>query len=543
MAYPGKRRKDGYGEDDVRENVKAPRLWMVNDDPDADCITSVNYNGLNIDHWMRLHQKGEAAASSMPVASFQQRAITSAMALQDIPNIDPTRPPVFQAQAQAQAQSATQLQSVKLSLQQQQKLQQQQLHKQFQQQQFQQQQHQLQQQQLQQQHIQRLLQQQDGVPDCFGSLMERSSICSPTPIVIPSNLRTSQQLYGDLDLQNALSAAPSCSYPVQNSCISRPQSSSSLISDAGNDQTSSLLSNKHSEAQHPSGNLATTGILVQEPQMAASWLPSSSRDPSTADAQLMIPYSFAGKFDAPSGPGCTFSSSLNEQTDQLGFSSLPLQQSTAVYRSSLKEQEQVQSELILPSTVLPAAPSMVSVDESDPSGMVSRMINQLMPQNQMVYGKQLLSGCYNASAADPSTSLNTVVNGSCVGEGEIPHQSLPAAPPRRATTRTYTKVYKLGSIGRALDVNRFKNYTELRCELARMFGLEGQLDKKSGWQLVFIDNENDILLVGDDPWEEFVSSVRGIRILSPSEVAYYMNSDERVGAPYNCLNSSVMRRF
>jgi hypothetical protein len=67
--------------------------------------------------------------------------------------------------------------------------------------------------------------------------------------------------------------------------------------------------------------------------------------------------------------------------------------------------------------------------------------------------------------------------------------------------RTYTKVYKLGSITRALNVNRFRNYEELWCELAHMFNLEGQLEQKHGWKLVFVDNENDLLLVGDDPWE------------------------------------------
>lgn len=52
-----------------------------------------------------------------------------------------------------------------------------------------------------------------------------------------------------------------------------------------------------------------------------------------------------------------------------------------------------------------------------------------------------------------------------------------------------------------------------------MFGLEGLLnDRGSGWKLVYVDFENDVLLVGDDPWEEFISCVRCIRILSPSEV-------------------------
>ena len=36
-----------------------------------------------------------------------------------------------------------------------------------------------------------------------------------------------------------------------------------------------------------------------------------------------------------------------------------------------------------------------------------------------------------------------------------------------------------------------------------MFGIEGQLEdpQSSDWKLVYVDRENDILLVGDDPWE------------------------------------------
>lgn len=52
-------------------------------------------------------------------------------------------------------------------------------------------------------------------------------------------------------------------------------------------------------------------------------------------------------------------------------------------------------------------------------------------------------------------------------------------------------------------MQKFSNYSELRAELTRLFNLEGSLDdpQRSGWQLVFVDNENDTLLVGDDPWE------------------------------------------
>ncbi|XP_057766076.1 auxin response factor 5 [Salvia miltiorrhiza] len=85
--------------------------------------------------------------------------------------------------------------------------------------------------------------------------------------------------------------------------------------------------------------------------------------------------------------------------------------------------------------------------------------------------------------------------------------------------RTYTKIQKAGSVGRSIDVSSFKTYKQLRSEIERMFGLEGLLnDPGSGWKLVYVDFESDVLLVGDDPWEEFVGCVRCIRILSPSEV-------------------------
>ncbi|KAL1312032.1 hypothetical protein AAHE18_16G007800 [Arachis hypogaea] len=92
--------------------------------------------------------------------------------------------------------------------------------------------------------------------------------------------------------------------------------------------------------------------------------------------------------------------------------------------------------------------------------------------------------------------------------------------PVAAPVRTYTKVQKAGSVGRSIDVTTFKNYEELIRAIECMFGLDGLLNdtKGSGWKLVYVDYESDVLLVGDDPWEEFVGCVRCIRILSPSEV-------------------------
>ncbi|CAJ1972521.1 unnamed protein product [Sphenostylis stenocarpa] len=98
----------------------------------------------------------------------------------------------------------------------------------------------------------------------------------------------------------------------------------------------------------------------------------------------------------------------------------------------------------------------------------------------------------------------------------LQHNSWQKVP---APIRSYTKVQKAGSVGRSIDVNTFKNYEELIRAIECMFGLDGLLnDTKGGWKLVYVDYESDVLLVGDDPWEEFVGCVRCIRILSPSEV-------------------------
>ncbi|KAL6508470.1 hypothetical protein OROHE_021603 [Orobanche hederae] len=93
-------------------------------------------------------------------------------------------------------------------------------------------------------------------------------------------------------------------------------------------------------------------------------------------------------------------------------------------------------------------------------------------------------------------------------------------PPQIPRMRTYTKVYKRGAVGRSIDITRYSGYDDLKQDLARRFGIEGQLEDRHriGWKLVYVDHENDVLLVGDDPWEEFVSCVHCIKILSPQEV-------------------------
>ncbi|XP_072969408.1 auxin response factor 17-like [Typha angustifolia] len=143
-------------------------------------------------------------------------------------------------------------------------------------------------------------------------------------------------------------------------------------------------------------------------------------------------------------------------------------------------------------------------------------------QNSLANNDLLNQGQINSSCLDQSGLLQSPENGEQVN----------------LQNGTFVKVYKSGTFGRSLDITRFSSYNELRSELGRLFGLEGQLEDplRSGWQLVFVDRENDVLLVGDDPWQEFVNSVWYIKILSPQEV-------QQMGKLGLDLSSGPVKRF
>ncbi|XP_061362053.1 auxin response factor 19-like [Gastrolobium bilobum] len=137
--------------------------------------------------------------------------------------------------------------------------------------------------------------------------------------------------------------------------------------------------------------------------------------------------------------------------------------------------------------------------------------------------QELSSSMVSQTFGVPDMTFNsidsTIDDSSFLNRG--PWAPPPAPPPAQfQRMRTYTKVYKRGAVGRSIDITRYSGYEELKQDLARRFGIEGQLEDRQriGWKLVYVDHENDVLLVGDDPWEEFVNCVRCIKILSPQEV-------------------------
>ncbi|GAY58388.1 hypothetical protein CUMW_186640 [Citrus unshiu] len=86
--------------------------------------------------------------------------------------------------------------------------------------------------------------------------------------------------------------------------------------------------------------------------------------------------------------------------------------------------------------------------------------------------------------------------------------------------RSCTKVHMQGiAVGRAVDLTRFDCYEDLLKKLEEMFDIEGDLcGSTKKWQVVYTDDEDDMMMVGDDPWHEFCSMVRKIFIYTAEEV-------------------------
>jgi auxin response factor len=57
------------------------------------------------------------------------------------------------------------------------------------------------------------------------------------------------------------------------------------------------------------------------------------------------------------------------------------------------------------------------------------------------------------------------------------------------------------AVGRAVDLTRFDGYEDLLRKLEEMFDIEGELwGATKKWLVVYTDNEDDRMMVGDDPW-------------------------------------------
>lgn len=63
------------------------------------------------------------------------------------------------------------------------------------------------------------------------------------------------------------------------------------------------------------------------------------------------------------------------------------------------------------------------------------------------------------------------------------------------------KVHMQGvAVGRAVDLTVLSGYDELVKELKEMFDIQEELHARNKWEIVFTDDEGDVMLMGDHPW-------------------------------------------
>ncbi|CAL0319805.1 unnamed protein product [Lupinus luteus] len=94
------------------------------------------------------------------------------------------------------------------------------------------------------------------------------------------------------------------------------------------------------------------------------------------------------------------------------------------------------------------------------------------------------------------------------------------AKPSCVSARSCTKVHKKGiALGRSVDLTKYCDYNGLIAELDRLFEFGGELvSPNMDWFIVYTDNEGDMMLVGDDPWQEFCAMVHKIYIYPKEEI-------------------------
>ncbi|CAN8259101.1 unnamed protein product [Cochlearia groenlandica] len=137
-----------------------------------------------------------------------------------------------------------------------------------------------------------------------------------------------------------------------------------------------------------------------------------------------------------------------------------------------------------------------------------------------------------------STSYSTKVVNESTHEGQTNKSGISEKQIEIKREGMFVKINMDGvPIGRKVDLNAYNSYQELSLVVDKLFrGLlaaqrdscngEGEekriiglLDGKGEFTLTYEDNEGDKMLVGDVPWQMFVSSVKRLRVIKSSEIS------------------------
>nr|XP_024366632.1 auxin response factor 6-like isoform X1 [Physcomitrium patens]XP_024366633.1 auxin response factor 6-like isoform X1 [Physcomitrium patens]XP_024366635.1 auxin response factor 6-like isoform X1 [Physcomitrium patens]PNR27047.1 hypothetical protein PHYPA_030528 [Physcomitrium patens] len=318
---------------------------------------------------------------------------------------------------------------------------------------------------------QQLMQHINDIP---GPLLQLTT--SQTQTVDLANPVGPSSSYRESDMHMTSPTTMSNSLALQG--MMRRASTSATLSFSEGNQITSLMRKSHNGLQ-PYGTVQ--GVI----QASTSWFSNQS------DSQALIS-SQQSRVEASSG-GVPESYALPQNNESSLHQGLGHQLPFG-FRSNDQDSDQLQAD---------RSHLLFGMSIDQPLGGSSVVSPQSYRKSKDDTGNNMLLTAYGPPVT-PDSMNNGILSGEGLdGNGLFQRNSGWPAMPVAIPPRTFTKVHKLGSVGRSLDVRNFSNYTELRQELARRFQLDCLMEdpSSSGWQIVFVDNEDDTLLLGDDPWE------------------------------------------
>jgi auxin response factor len=128
---------------------------------------------------------------------------------------------------------------------------------------------------------------------------------------------------------------------------------------------------------------------------------------------------------------------------------------------------------------------------------------------------------YDQTAASVELNSDKLSQPSDVNNSDAPGASSERSPPESQSrqVRSCTKVIMQGmAVGRAVDLTKLSGYSDLCHKLEEMFDIQGELGSTlKKWRVIYTDDEDDMMLVGDDPWNEFCHMVKRIYIYTYEE--------------------------
>ncbi|KAG2332025.1 hypothetical protein Bca4012_018388 [Brassica carinata] len=164
-----------------------------------------------------------------------------------------------------------------------------------------------------------------------------------------------------------------------------------------------------------------------------------------------------------------------------------------------------------------ANPSLKLLFQDPPSGLQCKKTETSVTSCCRLFGFDLMSKPATTPSPLDKQVISVVSDNSCSTKCQDPTSSNLLR--QQTSTRSRIKVQMQGTaVGRTVDLSLLGSYDELISELEKLFEIEGELRPKDKWAIVFTDDEGDMMLAGDDPWNEFCKMAKKLFIYSSDEL-------------------------